>query len=67
MDDDSSSRLNGHLVELVLNAVDEAVSELLETAIHHQSVSPEYSARIIRLAITMMEETILWLGQAGRS
>jgi hypothetical protein len=46
-----------HLVNKVLDSVNEIVADLLEIAEQHRSVAPEVSEAIAALAIRIMRET----------
>jgi hypothetical protein len=56
-------RLGAHLLTATLDAVDETVTELLETAEHHKTVAPEISVQMVVLANVIMNETTRWLRQ----
>ncbi|MFB8276938.1 hypothetical protein [Nocardia colli] len=58
-----NGRVGAHLVAATLDAVNELVSELLETAEQHKTVQPEISSQMAILAITVMEQTKSWLRQ----
>ncbi|MBF6169106.1 hypothetical protein IU486_30845 [Streptomyces gardneri] len=60
-------RIGTHLVTATLDAVDETVTELLETAEHHKTVAPEISLQMVVLANTIMQETVHWLRQVTRA
>ncbi len=57
------SPISIHLVNAVLDAVNEAVAEMLEQAEQHQSVAPEASMATVALAIFIMQATAEWLQQ----
>ncbi|WP_174186440.1 hypothetical protein [Nocardia barduliensis] len=59
----NSLPISAHLVNTVLEAVNETVAELLETAEHHMAVAPELCRQMVMLAINLMEATKMWLQQ----
>lgn len=52
-----------HFINVVLDTVDEATTNLLETAEHHRAVDPKTAESVARLAVLLMQTTRTWLQQ----